>query len=47
MLKTKARPDGDLELVADGQARITQLQVMLAGADDSCFRIEGELFDDE
>ncbi|ORY29109.1 hypothetical protein BCR39DRAFT_565191 [Naematelia encephala] len=38
--------DDGLNLVADGQARIHQLQVLLAGSDVGCIRIEGEVFDD-
>ncbi|GFZ51511.1 hypothetical protein JCM24511_09278, partial [Saitozyma sp. JCM 24511] len=45
-LKTDSTPDGELELPADGQARLHQLQVLLAGSDDGCIRIQGEVFDD-
>ncbi|WWC91469.1 uncharacterized protein L201_006415 [Kwoniella dendrophila CBS 6074] len=41
------RPQGDLELVADGQSRIHQIQVLLAGSEENCVRIIGEPFDDE
>ncbi|KAL7421402.1 hypothetical protein Q5752_004287 [Cryptotrichosporon argae] len=46
-LRTEDNPEGDLDLVAEGQARIHQLQVLLAGSDDGCIRIRGEVFDDE
>ena len=46
-IRSGAYPDGDLELEADGQARIHQFQVLLAGSDDGCIRIRGEPFDDE
>lgn len=37
----------DLVLPKQGQDRIHQLQVLLAGSDDECIRIRGEVFDDE
>ena len=37
---------GELHLLSEGQARIHQLQVLLAGSDVGCFRIRGEVFDD-
>ena len=46
-LKSPDHPHGDLELASDGQQRIHQLQVMLAGSADRCVRISGEVFDDE
>jgi hypothetical protein len=45
-LKTVHTPDGDLTLLVDGQARIHQLQVLLAASDVGCMRIKGEVFDD-
>ncbi|WVQ94802.1 hypothetical protein IAU59_001885 [Kwoniella sp. CBS 9459] len=46
-IKTDLHPEGDMTLVADGQSRIHQIQVLLAGSDQSCVRIIGEPFDDE
>lgn len=46
-LKTEDNPAGDIELVGDGQTRIHQLQVLLAGSDSGCVRIEGTVFDDQ
>ncbi|KAK8843501.1 hypothetical protein IAR55_007161 [Kwoniella newhampshirensis] len=46
-IRSESNPTGDLELVGDGQARIHQLQVLLAGSDVGCIRIKGEPFDDE
>ncbi|WVQ81580.1 hypothetical protein IAT38_003704 [Cryptococcus sp. DSM 104549] len=46
-IRSEAHPDGDLELQADGQARIHQMQVLLAGTDQGCIRIKGEPFDNE
>jgi hypothetical protein len=45
-IKTEANPDGELDLQKNGQGRIHQLQVMLAGSDANCIRIEGSVFDD-
>ena len=45
--KTEDAPNGNLDLVANGQDRIHQMQVLLAGSDESCIRIRGEPFDDE
>jgi len=45
-LKTDENPDGELDLQKNGQGRIHQLQVMLAGSDANCIRIEGSVFDD-
>ncbi|WVR09242.1 hypothetical protein IAU60_006306 [Kwoniella sp. DSM 27419] len=46
-IKSEANPDGDMTLVAGGQARIHQIQVLLAGSDQSCVRIIGEPFDND
>jgi hypothetical protein len=46
-LKTEATPQGELELVGDGQTRIHQLQMLLAASDSGCVRIEGTVFDDQ
>ncbi|RXK35614.1 hypothetical protein M231_07144 [Tremella mesenterica] len=45
-LRTDSHPNGDLTLVPNGQDRIHQIQVLLAGSDESCIRIRGEVFDD-
>ena len=45
-LKTEENPNGELDLQKNGQGRIHQLQVMLAGSDANCIRIEGSVFDD-
>jgi len=45
-LKTAENPNGELDLQKNGQGRIHQLQVMLAGSDANCIRIEGSVFDD-
>jgi hypothetical protein len=45
-LKTEEDPNGELDLQTNGQGRIHQLQVMLAGSDANCIRIEGSVFDD-
>ena len=45
-LKNDENPSGELDLVPGGQARIHQLQVLLAGSDVGCIRMEGEVFDD-
>jgi len=45
-LKTEENPNGELDLQTNGQGRIHQLQVMLAGSDANCIRIEGSVFDD-
>jgi hypothetical protein len=45
-LKTEDDPHGELDLQKNGQGRIHQLQVMLAGSDANCIRIEGSVFDD-
>jgi hypothetical protein len=46
-LKNAQNPDGDLELLGDGQARVHQLQVTLAGSDHGCVRVQGAVFDNE
>ncbi|WRT68820.1 uncharacterized protein IL334_005800 [Kwoniella shivajii] len=46
-IRNDAQPQGDLELVEDGQSRIHQIQVLLAGSQENCVRITGEPFDDE
>lgn len=46
-LKTEENPSGELDLQKNGQGRIHQLQVMLAGSDANCIRIDGSVFDDE
>ena len=46
-LKNAENPDGDLELLGDGQARVHQLQVTLAGSDHGCVRVQGAVFDNE
>jgi hypothetical protein len=45
-LKTEENSNGELDLQKNGQGRIHQLQVMLAGSDANCIRIEGSVFDD-
>jgi hypothetical protein len=44
--KTDATPNGEIDLAVEGKARLHQLQVLLAGSDDGCIRIQGEVFDD-
>ncbi|WWC73331.1 uncharacterized protein I206_107298 [Kwoniella pini CBS 10737] len=46
-IMSESQPEGDLQLVSDGQSRIHQIQVLLAGSEQSCVRISGEPFDDE
>ncbi|WWC64268.1 uncharacterized protein I303_106878 [Kwoniella dejecticola CBS 10117] len=46
-IQSEFQPEGDLQLVADGQSRIHQIQVLLAGSEQSCVRISGEPFDDD
>nr|XP_019047872.1 hypothetical protein I302_04492 [Kwoniella bestiolae CBS 10118]OCF26802.1 hypothetical protein I302_04492 [Kwoniella bestiolae CBS 10118] len=46
-IRNDNHPEGDLQLVADGQSRIHQIQVLLAGSEQSCVRIIGEPFDDD
>jgi hypothetical protein len=45
-LKSGDNPAGELELLPGGQARIHQMQVLLAASDVGCIRIDGEVFDD-
>jgi hypothetical protein len=45
-LKSDENPTGELDLQTNGQGRIHQLQVMLAGSDANCIRIDGSVFDD-
>lgn len=46
-LKSETNPNGELDLQTNGQGRIHQLQVMLAGSDANCIRIDGSVFDDK
>ncbi|KGB79128.1 hypothetical protein CNBG_4966 [Cryptococcus deuterogattii R265] len=46
-IRSESNPDGDIDLHDDGQARIHQLQVILAGSDEKCVRIIGEPFNND
>lgn len=45
-VQSEEHPNGELKLLADGQERIHQLQVLLLGSDELCVSVVGDLFDE-